>query len=429
MIELYFVIFPVLVLAGIVGPYLVSNSIVKSLLKPFARKYKLTYTQPSIFNRPRVDGRIEGNTIEINSFYNNALSRNRKTIIQIKYYPKKVYRVRMDMAKITGLASSLGWSKKGLKQGVQTGDEELDRELEIRGDEMGIVILLNQRVRDSIIKLIKIAYDLSISSREIIIQVKLSDLDSGILIDLVDEIVKLNNYLSVDDDFIELIKQNILKDAYPLVRKRNIQALVKGISNKKTVDQILLLALKDKDWRVSLCAAQYLGEQALEHLHSLFLNTPPKGIIEVVKTLAKLAKQQSITPLKKLYSTTTSVEMQVEILKAFRNIGDTELNSFLLSQLKAVDSELRLQAIQALETCGTMAAVKELYKISKQLISMPGIKTAAKTAISRIQIRLARGKEGELSLIQKQAGRGELSITPEGEGGALSLDEEQGDRD
>ena len=82
---------------------------------------------------------------------------------------------------------------------------------------------------------------------------------------------------------------------------------------------------------------------------------------------------------------------------------------------------MKLAAIKALATCGTMKAIEPLYELSTKFAINPSIKREAGRAISEIQKRYGVGERGAVSLSTETTEAGAVSLD-RASMGELSID-------
>jgi len=74
----------------------------------------------------------------------------------------------------------------------------------------------------------------------------------------------------------------------------------------------------------------------------------------LIQIIGKLRILEFKNSLLNDYNIIDNIERKVEIITAFRNFSDTSLNDFLCNLLETANKKIRLEAVRALATCGTL---------------------------------------------------------------------------
>ncbi|MCG8570075.1 MAG: hypothetical protein MJB14_08045 [Spirochaetes bacterium] len=130
--------------------------------------------------------------------------------------------------------------------------------------------------------------------------------------------------------------------------------------------------------------------------------------------------------LVKMYQTDDSKELQLALLEVFKNYQNKSIANMLVESLKTASSDLYIPIIETLAVCGTIDAVEHLYQFKKSHIN-PIASNAAQKAISQIQQGLKGAEAGRLSLSDREAEEGRLSLSVDlnSSAGNLSISENE----
>ncbi len=322
---------------------------------------------------------------------------------------------------------------------ILTGDLKFDDTFLINyTNEKLVLALLNSNIRNLILTIMKHLKDFKISENIISVcaqpninneEYSISNVDDEYITNIlwmINSLIKLAEHL-MNKYSIELLLTNAATDTNPFVRKRNLEILLNNCNsnkNNKKINDIINNALDDNNIEVRLFAAIHTGKKGLDYLHKLLESNRDDEKIKAIKIIILLKSKESIEPLTKLFSNISILDIKLEIIKAFKIIGDVGVNELLLEQLHS-HNNLQLEIIQALGTCGKLNAVEPLFFIAKQI--NPITKAAARKSILNIQSRLGKEEKGGLSISNIANEEGALSMAIDTGEGALSVVEEKGE--
>jgi hypothetical protein len=405
--------------------FLISNMSLKNKFKIVADEYKLELKQKSIFHKPQVIGKIDGINLSFMITPVYTLNKQKSLGLVLDAQPEK--RIPFNIC-ITNETFSTKLEALRGRPDIKTGDLEFDNAFYIKGEEAGVVALLNNKTRSIIRKLVSTMQQLEITPEYIRIYMAPSGETGNTLVLKVKLICDLINEILRERSYKKLAVYNIRHDFLKSVRKRNLELLINHYKKSlEMIEDILLECLEDPSWEVRIIAAPFLGDEGKKHLFKLIEQAPLQAKIEASKILVQLHNTECIPVLKKAFRRNNSIKLKVQILRAFKSCSDTSLNDFLLRRIEDNSKQVQLEAVSALGTCGKLNAVGHLNNIVKRFMNNPSLKKAANQSIAEIHARLAKGVEaGRLSVSERETGRGSLSIADDTTSdGALSLPEDR----
>jgi len=340
----------------------------------------MTFTKGSFFDTDRIRGDLNGCGVEVYIFSRGSgKSRTTYTGIRVNGHLFAGLQLRKE-----GMGSALGKLFKG--EDVQIGDPLFDRQVNIQGDVVEAIALLDAEARSGVLDLLSqggtiedglIAWDNRGTMK-----------NAGLIESRVRALVRLMNSLSLGSrDPIQCISENALKDPLPMVRLRNLDALLAARGMLPATMATARRCLDDPSAAVALRAALALGDEGLPHVE-------------------QLVNQRDVPPM-----------MRIQALSVLGARGEEAL----IAMLDSGDVEVLRAAARALERCGTLAAVAPLLNHSKGMLTDSSLKQAARQAIDAIQARHGGGERGAFSIADGGDARGGLSIAEEDRRGAVSM--------
>lgn len=389
--------------------YFEYNKIKNIFLNVISSKNDLQIFSSGILGKPSIMGNIEGNSIYIELMPGLAHS----IAIHITHPDDFPYHLQIsDRLMLDYERSSL----------IQTSNEDFNRRIFISSlYTTGATALMDKSTRTIINSLYSLSNLFTLQGNRITVRFYYSikniiDIEyktKKALRSTLDLIKRLTRKGNIKD----LLSENALSDPDRIVRKRNLELLISHFNFedlKETLEKVLKKALKDRDREIQYIAADHLGKEGLPYLYNLFNNVSSWDKpfrIKIITSIARIQGTASMSFLIEYYNTLDIKEYKIKIINLFEDYGDKQANNLLIEQLKEdIDHDLKLAIIKALGRCGTLDAVEPLYQISKQIIILPSLKTAAKQSIARIQSHFGAGEKGWLSLTDADQSEGSLSL-------------------
>lgn len=301
---------------------------------------------------------------------------------------------------------------------IQTNDENFNKRIVISSYyTTGATALMDKDTRTIMNKLFTISHQFTLEGNRIALRISYSKEDFDTLENktkhalnyTMELITKLTRQGSIKD----FLSDNTLSDPDTMVRRRNLELLISHF-NFEDLKNTLKKALNDQDKEVQYMAANNLGKEGLPYLYKLFDDIPSWDTafkLKVISSIVRIQGKGSMGFLIKFFNTLKENEQKIKSIHLFKYDRDKQVNNLLLDQLKRdIDHELKLAVINALGRCGTLDAVEPLYQVTKQIIILPSLKTAAKQSIACIQSRFGSGEKGWLSIMEIDDSEGSLSL-------------------
>jgi hypothetical protein len=418
--------------AAISGAYVILRFINKQgevnqynlLFKKIAEALKLNFKKGSMLGFPRVYGIIDGLRVSIEMYTDKDKVRN--IIIVIHFYLHIMgdfeIQLKTTMRKIAVAVVS---------GGVETGDGAFDDAMLVSASDHSIIsALMSRTARKNILELAGENTDLQVTKSGIRIYLPFAEIQqTKKLVRCLGASLSLGKELTRDEDIRRRLMENIGGDDAPGIRLRNIHALMARFPVNDEIRGLLRKNLKDHEVAIQVESAFHLGDEGAKHLMGLLDGRIALGndlVILIVKMLKERSYRGAVPALKGLLAGTKNRDLVMGILEAFEAIGDERVSDLLTQRLKDEDSDIRMLAIRALGTCGTVSAVEPLDKLAGDSIN-PFVRSAVHASIEQIQARLGRVERGWLSVAELSDKEGGLSIADKAEAGSLSMEPEKKD--
>ncbi|MFC1850581.1 HEAT repeat domain-containing protein [candidate division CSSED10-310 bacterium] len=359
--------------------------------------------------------------------------------------PSEAFPLGISLCKVDSFSKAL---KSAGFHFLRTGDRWLDEIMFADGLSQLAIALFDSKSRRAIKKLSDNNHNnLFIENSQIKIETPHHLVKKDYLERIIRLAVGLSTHLIRPGSFRDLLMINFLRDDLELVKKRNLEVLVRYFKQDPKVQTLLKQALTDNNVAVRIEAARGLGKIGIPYLEEIMLNDDEphasqalsalrtiknQHIIPVLEkalhrntlaqkaaqTLGELRAEDSIEALLHLFHQTDPLT-KLTVIKACGDIGSAKANHFLLQQLEQTNLALIIFALTALGKCGAVSTVEPLYNYKKKMTSRK-LKVATRRAISAIQTRLGRSETGWLSMVHDEESQGALSLPTHPYEGALS---------
>jgi hypothetical protein len=384
------------------------NKIKEMFFKVSSRIPELRVYYSGIFmNKPSLSGTVKNNVISLECLPGlvHSIDIHIRIHDEVPYYMQISDRITKENDKI-----SL----------ITTSDEEFNNKIFIFSSyEAGVIAFMDNDTRKLMYTLISITNLFNLESDTISFRIPYSLKNMKLTEYLIKKALQctftLVTKMTRQENIKDLLTYNTLYDPDPAVRLKNLEIL---ITRFKLQDLALTLnkVLDDQDMHIRYKAADRLGLAGVPALYNLFNEIPPEDISfqrKIVTSIARIEGMKSMQFVISFYNTLQTNEDKVKIIYLFEKYGDEQANKILLDILKDNNTyELKLAVIRALGQCGSMDAVAPLYSLTKQIMSLPSLRSAAKHSIARIQSRYEPGEKGWLTLTtDTEQLKGSLSIT------------------
>lgn len=241
---------------------------------------------------------------------------------------------------------------------------------------------------------------------------------------------------------VERIAGHVATDPCPGVRLRCLELLVRKFPNRTETAGAIRAGFSDTDREVQLVAASRLGEEGwaviLEStdagqpepvreraIREVGRQFPSERAVPILRrairdplvririaAIETLAEHHPEDLVKVAIRRSAPLEVQEALLAAASKVG-AKAEPVLLALAERGDDAIRLQAIVALASVGTVAAIPRLREIG-----VGALRNAIETTVAEIQARLEGAEPGQLMLAEPKLS-GALALTA-GEG-ALSM--------
>lgn len=340
--------------------------------------------------------------------------------------------------------SVLKLRSRGLKQGIEFGDEEFDSKFRVEGPLRPAYARLDGTMRRLLLDASADTFSLRIGDGQLSMEVPEGELSRRLPL-LLDIGRRLASPVSLDRQ----IAENALQDFKEGARLMNLLLLAREYPGDPGTLKVLRAACSDASPRVRLQAAIELGDegrevlvklaegleddascaQAVSHLggklpferlSDILSRSLEGGHSETARSCLEELGHHGTVAIDVLQRVMTEKkgELATAAAVALGTTGEPAAEAPLLQALQSEDSDLREAAASALGRVGTAAAVQPLQEAAESSLFDLGLRRAARQAVAEIQSRREGASPGQLSLTDVEAGQ--LSLAPF-EAGQLSL--------
>lgn len=363
-------------------------------------------------------------------------------------------------------------------QDILLGHPNFDDEVLVQGSwEPGVIALLDDETRDTILSLLSMGERFEVNSKRILVSVE-SDSDSLLrLRRCLLLCVKLSQRLSRVGKIEDLLAQNVQSSHSFPYRRRNLQLLMTYPVTEQLRQEVLEPILRDDGLILRSMVARVLGGDALKDVCTDLLHHDVPWPFEAFREVSQSHDPQILPVLHKGIEQPELVELAAEgmahhrdgtylsllpklsarlldarkrarLLQIAAAFKDASIEPFLLQALRPPargggEPEVLLSAVVALGDCGTHMSVMPLLTLAESKVDAE-VRTAAQEAVARIQSRIAgasagtvmlaptthgpdASQHGALSLVAESAPAGALSMAEQAStAGALTLQESGG---
>jgi HEAT repeat protein len=313
------------------------------------------------------------------------------------------------------------------EQDILTGDDNFDDMMLVYASDPAVAAsFLSVETRKEIKELARAVEMFHITEKYITLWAGSGTLRKLGLADVVRRLLALIRELRAAADVRRRLVNNIAGETLEPVKLILLGFLTARFSVDDEVKNLLLKLLSDESTAVRMEAALFLGTKGMRCITSLL----EKGLLDGGRAargavhLGRNRYSQAIPVLMGMYGG-ADVKMREAILDAAREMGNRDLESFLLKETGNTRPLLALRAVKALASCGTVDAVAPLRRLHKSSDN-PIIRAAAEETLLAIRARLGARKTGWLSIPKTGMMDGALSRGGTAGEGALSGKEEDG---
>jgi HEAT repeat protein len=332
---------------------------------------------------------------------------------------------------------------------ILTGDPELDRAVQLRGDERAIRALCDPATRLELRSTIDMGVEIKNSEMVWTTGRTWSTGERQRLAPLVDFIERLASPL----DLARRIADNNAHEPLASVRVRNVATLVQHFRDHQATRPALLAALNDPSEKVRLEAAAGLGKDGHRFLLGMALSQVAEQA-DAVRAIAELG--DAFTPrharwaLRRAMSAqrlaivgaclerlvraddarsvsavrsallSESDEVAVAASRVLKEGGTARFEGTLIGALAHRLVDVQRDAVMALGRIGTVESVAPLADWAAHHAFDRFVRTDARRAIAAIQSRLPDASPGQLSIAGAEAGQ--VSLAEEDRRGEVSLE-------
>lgn len=318
------------------------------------------------------------------------------------------------------------FGSKAADQVFSTGDEIFDVSFQVTApDELAAVSLLGPEVRRKLADIAGSVDYFHFTEKQCSAGIDADRTDAvEVLVDATNRLMSFIDDLSAGGDYRLRLMENLRRETIAAMKMRNIIHLTSAFQGDDEIRGLLISLMNDKDTGVQFEASCRLGNTGMKHITRLLKTGKLAGgnLEMAVAVLGKNRFTGAIPVLRKMYAG-SEAGMKVEILRAFREMADPGLDGFLAGETRSRNREVRLQAVKALATCGTVASVEPLHRLAGRK-GDPVLAVPARESMEAIQARLVGKKGGWLSVSETGEMDGALSRGDGPVDGALSIDQE-----
>lgn len=308
---------------------------------------------------------------------------------------------------------------------ISTGDSSFDRQMEVRGDPLIAVAVLNCQAREVLLERLG---DAELKHGNVVLKESGLLSDAGRLIALFEQCRDVALALSLaKSDLPAALAKNASDDPNPGVRVANLEMLACSFPRSPQARSASLQALGAREMRVRLAGAKLWtgpesfacllsvmdrnqgadGEQranALEHLLEAY---PQADLGDTVETaLASLRAAPQCVAARAIASGRHASQLGPRFAAPLA----VPIQTLLVNMLESGAPACRVAAAGALGAAGSLAAVESLLPLTKALLWSGEVQLSARDAIRRIQARAGAIGAGRLSLVPTGALDGGLSL-------------------
>ncbi len=396
------------------------------LFKSISKAFNLKFTRGGIRGLPRLNGTINDMHVIIDTC--NDIN-NQKQIMLLVYFYSQID----DDFEIQIKNPSGNTVPPGNTSVIKTGDDAFDKRMRTAASSFHIIAaMLTEHVRKNILYLASECTDLHITKTSIRLNMPVSWVQkSKRLVHCLKTSLSLAKELAHCEDYRKRIIDNISGCDEPKVKLRNIHALVAGFGIDQDIRKLLRKTMRDDEIAIRIESASHLGKEGCKYLTEILIegsSVPTDKLkILIVKILKERRYTGAVLALIDIIEKTSNRDLITGVLEAFEAIGDERVSTLLMVRLNDEDSDIRLLAIRALASCGTVSAVEPLHKLAGDTLN-PMVRIATLKAIERIQSRLGNVERGWLSVAELSDREGALSMADGAGKGSLSMAPEKFER-
>ncbi|MBP7583535.1 MAG: HEAT repeat domain-containing protein [Spirochaetes bacterium] len=383
----------------------------------------LKLTKGNSFNWPVLNGSINGCAVTVRCY--SIPGDNRFTC------PVRIFvNHRLPIGGLMGVnrESVYSLSMKSMEgEDILIGDKSFDDAMHIIGtNPWQIASLFTADIRARVLSLATRDMDINLTSTWFEIYLEGDRIQADDIVAAVRDAAAVSADLALAGDTRGRLMSIIHEDPEPGVRASAIHHLTSHLPVDDEISTLLKKTMDDVDLRVRVAAAKGLGRDGMAYLTGLLekeKDLDDAVVMDIVRGIGKHRWTEGIPALKSLFASRTGKGLELEMLEAFRNMGDTSLCGFLLSYLDRRSGEVLRSVVGALGSCGTAEAVEPLMKLSKSPINIM-LNAAVQQAIAGIQSRLGGADAGWLSVTEAAGKEGALSLGSNPGDGSLSMKRE-----
>lgn len=301
-----------------------------------------------------------------------------------------------------------------VKESIPMGDPVFDREFYTRcSDDQVLYTLLTPQVRQALVDIKKNCRDFYLNNESLHIQV---DQEKAVFDSIVPKIFSDIDTIVYQWEKIADLKKCLLKNSrlemVVPVKLKILNTLVSHYSVDIEIKSLLRMCMQDADDYIRLFAAGSLDDEGVGVIIEALNSADDPLVLKGINAAGRNKSKKLIPFLLSLYKNSNRPGRKEGIVSCFRNMGDTELNDFLLKELAGNPTHnLEKEIILALRKCGTIKALESLYYI-KQKTENYRYSILIEGVIRHIREKYGYKQEitGRLSITNLDDNQGNLSI-------------------
>lgn len=356
-----------------------------------------------------------------------------------------------------GIPQGISFAAEGSEgEDMLTGDPSFDGKVQVQGEPIAVLALLNKNVRQKVASFVGNGGSLRAG------RLRCHDYPEPLEVQvpaLVRTALDLSEALSSTEGVCPRLARNAAEDPLPEVRRLNLLQLQEKFTAARETLATSRAALSDTSPWVRLAAARFLRTE-VETLEALARDrqvpdqaaaeavallaarvTPERAgalLLEILERRTGDTQRQAIEELGRLrhgpaFGPLVAILDRADgrtaaaAAKALGALRDARAEAHLLAGLGRNAVDVRLAAARALGELGTVASVAPLLELQESRGLDAGARQAIRDAVAAIQSRLVGAAAGQLTVAPATGETGRLSLASS-EAGALSLAEDDDEK-
>jgi hypothetical protein len=405
-----------IVILGITGFTLLRNKSWNKIFRALADRHHLTFTGGGLLGNAGVTGKSNGFPLEV---YQRTFFQNRMPVQAIGFeiqFPEVTGKLKISAE---GFSSQV--RKWAGKTDIELQDRRFDEAALVSGDDIHTIrAILHPEAKSIITRLITLAFNgkFSIENGELETyqtRVTLSDVDS--LSAEVVNIVRLATLLSREGDSETMLRENFKAETDTKSQTVYFESLATVAEHLAEDDEIVQAAMRSGHPPLEFEAVRAIGPAGDRHIPQSLRSAEPDLALKIIDYLTERKTTQLVPELVQVMEDSREWTVKSALVRFFAASENNAAEGFLQKELDSAASQpgaYRKECIRALGHCGAKGAIEFLFHLKGPLL-----RRDIEEAIASIQKRLGLPEAGMLSLQDREAGGGGLSLAEDGDGEEL----------